>query len=280
MGRGVLTGVIWGCAVGVFGLAVASQMAEPPGRIAAQLMPELTAAPTPAPVAAPVVPPTPVEPPLRLFARPFQNPEGKPLFAVVLVDPGGPLDRAALAGLPFPVTFALDPADPGAADAARLYRGAGQEVVILATGLSEAPAPEAVLTAHAETLPEAVAVMDVERGGLQADPEFAARAVRALEKQGRGLLSWNSGPNPADQVARQDGLPAARIFRRLDAGAEDAGVIRTYLDRAAFRAAQDGQVVVVGDARTETVRGLTLWAAQGAGSVALAPASAVMMRPR
>ncbi|MDH2325931.1 divergent polysaccharide deacetylase family protein [Cereibacter sp. SYSU M97828] len=282
MGRGILTGVIWGCAVGVFGLAAASQLAEPPGRIAAQLMPEIRVqAPAPIPaVEAPRPAQVPVDPPLKRYARAFQD-QGKPLFAVVLIDRGGALDRGALAALPFPVTFAVDPVATGAADAARIYRAAGQEVAILATGLGEAPGPEAGLTAHGKVLPEAVAVMDVEQGGFRADQDFATRTVRVLEEQGRGLLTWNNGPNTADQVARRDGLPAARIFRKLDAGGEDADVIRGYLDRAAFRAAQDGQVVVVGEARTETVQGLTLWAASGeAGSVSLAPASAVMMRPR
>lgn len=282
MARGIFTGAIWGCAVGFFGLALASQVADPPGRIAAQLMPPIQPAATPQPVPQPVVQPAApvIDPPIRRFARAFAS-DGRPLFAVVLVDRGGSLDRAALAALPFPVTFAIDPAAQGAAEAARIYRAGGQEVAILATGLAETPTPETVLAGHADALPEAVAVMDVEDGGFRADPDFAARTVRALEGQGRGLLTWNNGPNAADQVARRDGLPAARIFRKLDTGDEEAAVIRGYLDRAAFRAAQDGHVVVVGEARTETVRGLTLWATSGeAGSVSLAPASAVMLLPR
>ena len=38
------------------------------------------------------------------------------------------LDRAALAALPLPVTIALDPTDPGAAERAAAYRAAGKEV--------------------------------------------------------------------------------------------------------------------------------------------------------
>ena len=56
--------------------------------------------------------------PLDLFARPFDNPDGKPLFALVLVDDGAAdTDRETLAALPFAVTFVVDPMAPGAADA-------------------------------------------------------------------------------------------------------------------------------------------------------------------
>ena len=48
---------------------------------------------------------------------------------------------------------------------------------------------------------------------------------------------------------------------------------------AAFKAAQDGRVAVIGSTRPETVAALLEWSVEGrAASVALAPASAVMMR--
>ena len=41
--------------------------------------------------------------PLQQFARSFNNPGGKPLFAIILLDSGAAdLDRAQLAALPFP----------------------------------------------------------------------------------------------------------------------------------------------------------------------------------
>ena len=52
---------------------------------------------------------------------------------------------------------------------------------------------------------------------------------------------------------------------------------RRYLDRAAFKAAQEGRVVVQGTTRPETVQALLEWTVEGrAGSVELAPASAVL----
>ena len=51
--------------------------------------------------------------PIDQYARAFDNPTAKPMFAVVLIDTGAAdLDRARLAALPFPVTFAIDPAAP------------------------------------------------------------------------------------------------------------------------------------------------------------------------
>lgn len=277
MSRGIVAGVFWGCALGVFGLAVASQMAEPPGVIAARLdRPVAAAVPVqsaPAPKPAAPVMPAP-KPPMEIYARAFQNSGAKPLFAIVLRDTGPGTDRGSLTDLPFAVTFAIDPLAADAAKAMHAYRAAGQEVVILATGMSAASSPDAILAAHLKVLPETVALMDQERG-FQGEQGFSARAVEDLAEQGRGLLTWNHGQNLADQIARREGLPAARIFRRLDTGGEDATVIRSYLDRAAFRAAQDGSVVVMGETRPETIRGLTDWAS-GQASVALAPITAVM----
>lgn len=220
-------------------------------------------------------------PPLQRFARDFDNPERKPAFAIVLIDTGGTqLDRAALAALPFPVTFALDPVAPEAELAATIYRAAGQEVVMLATGLpqgAQAQDVEVTFGVHGAALPEAVAVMDPGSGGFRDDRQLAALVAPVVAGQGRGLLSWDRGLNPADQVARRTGLARATIFRDLDAQDEGTETIRRYLDRAAFRAAQEGAVVVAGRTRPETVAALLAWAVEGrAATVALAPVTAVL----
>jgi hypothetical protein len=220
-------------------------------------------------------------PPRVAFARPFDNAAQKPMLAVVLVDTGEPeLDRTALAALPFPVTFVLDPARAESALAAGIYRAGGQEVAMLATAIPQgatASDVEVTFAAHAAALPEAVAVMVPETGGFQDNRPVATLVVPVVAAQGRGLLSWDRGLNAADQVARREGAHAATIFRRLDAKAEDAARIRQYLDRAAFKAAQEGQVVVAGQTRPETVQALLAWAVEGrASSVALAPLTAVL----
>ena len=222
-------------------------------------------------------------PPLLRYAATFENPDGKPLFSLVLIDDGAAdLDRATLAALPFAVSFVVDPLSPGAAEAAAIYRAGGKEVVMLATGIPEGATPadlEQTFQAHAAALPEAVAVIDLADAGFQGDRALATQLVPILAAQGRGLLTWDKGLNAADQVARREALPTAMVFRALDADGEDAPVIRRYLDRAAFKAAQEGAVTVVGQARPETVAALLEWTVEGrASTVALAPVSAVLAR--
>lgn len=222
-------------------------------------------------------------PPLQRYAAAFDGAGGKPLFSIVLVDPGGPdVDRLALADLPLPVSIAIDPSAPDAATAAEIYRTAGKEVVMLATGIpagATAADLETTFQAHEAALPESVAVMDLDQDGFQNDRPLAAQVVPVIAGQGRGLLTWDKGLNAGDQEARRAGLAAAKVFRQLDAGDESAPVIRRYLDRAAFKAAQDGAVVVAGEVRPETLQALVEWAVEGrSATVALAPLSAVLLR--
>lgn len=222
--------------------------------------------------------------PLQRFARSFDNPQNKPLFSIVLIDRGdAALDRASLAGLPFPVTFALDPTVPNVAELAAVYRAAGQEVAMLATAIPEGATAsdlEVTFAAHEAALPEAVAVVDAGTGGpggFQDDRPLSTQVVEIVKGQGRGLLTYEVGLNPADQVASREEVPAATVFRVLDAEGESAPVMRRYLDRAAFKAAQEGRVVVAGQARPETAAALMEWTLESrASAVALAPLSAAM----
>lgn len=220
-------------------------------------------------------------PPLKKYARTFENPDAKPLFSIILIDTGGPdVDRAALAALPFPVSFVLDPMAAGAAAASKIYRDAGQEVVMVATGIppgATASDLEVTFQANASALPEAVAVIDTEIGAFQANRVLATQVIPILKAQGRGLISWDRGLNAADQVAKHEGLAAGTVFRKLDGKGEDTAAVRRALDRAAFKAAQDGRVIVIGQTQPETIKALTEWAAAArAASVALAPVSAAL----
>jgi polysaccharide deacetylase 2 family uncharacterized protein YibQ len=226
---------------------------------------------------------TPALPPVEAYAAAFENPAAKPVFSVLLLDTGGPeLDRVALASLPFPVTFVIDPSQPDAAVAAAIYRAVGKEVVMLATGLpAGATAADIAVTfeAYSQVLPEAVAVLDLENGGYQGNRALANEVLTVIGDQGRGVLSWDKGLNAASQIARREGLYNATIYRNLDANDERATTIRRFLDRAAFKAAQDGRVVVLGRTRDETIAALLEWAVEGrASSVAVGPVTAVMTR--
>jgi uncharacterized protein len=213
------------------------------------------------------------------FAAAFDNPDAKPLFSIVLVDGGdASVDRAAIAALPFAVSVAIDPLAPDAGAHAELYRAGGKEVLMLASGIPAGATPadlEQTFQALATALPQAVAVVDTEEGRFQNDRPLAAQIVPILAAQGRGLVTWDRGLNAADQEARREGLASALIFRRIDGEGAGIPVIRRYLDRAAFKAGQDGRVTVMGEARAETVAALVEWAVEGrASAVALAPISA------
>ena len=220
-------------------------------------------------------------PPVRRNAVAFDNPGGRPVFSVILIDDGSPtLDRNALAALSLPVTFAIDPTRPGAAAAAGIYRAGGHEVLILATAIpAGATAQDLAVTfsGYRAALPQAVGVLDVETGGFETNRSLARQVVTILADDGLGLVTYDRGLNAADQIAGTAGVPAARIFRRLDAHDENAATIRRYLDRAAFEAAQQGRVVVVGSTRADTLEGLTDWSGDTrARELALAPVTAAL----
>ncbi|KAF0116962.1 MAG: hypothetical protein FD150_52 [Rhodobacteraceae bacterium] len=219
--------------------------------------------------------------PIALYAAAFENPAAKPPLAVVLIDRGQPdLDRAGLAALPFPVSFALDPLDPATPERAAVYRAAGREVVMLATGIAtgaQASDVEVAFQSMEQGLPEAVAVMDLAEPAFQNNRGLASAVVPILKAQGRGLLTWDAGLNAADQVARREDLEAAVVFRDLGAAGADRVALRRLLDRAVFKAGQDGRVVVVGEADPDTVATLLEWSVEGkAATVALAPLTAVL----
>lgn len=217
-------------------------------------------------------------------ARAFDNPAAKPPFAILLLDdPASAVDLATLAQGDLALTLVIDPTAPGAAGRATLWRDAGQEVALLTNALPSRGRQsdyEVALESLMSAFPQALAFVDAAEGGLQGDRSSAAALVPGLAARGLGLVTWDRGLNAADQVARREGLPAAVIFRELDAADEAAPVIRRYLDRAAFKAQQDGRAMVLGRLRPETVAALAEWALDGrAAALALAPASALLRRP-
>jgi polysaccharide deacetylase 2 family uncharacterized protein YibQ len=179
----------------------------------------------------------------------------------------------------FPVTFAVDAARPDAAEAMQRYRAAGQEVVAI-TPLPEGaePTDAAVsLQAYLDALPETVAVLEAQPGSLQASRPVTAQVIAELARSGRGLIAFDSGLNPARQIAGREGLPVGQVFRDIDGAGQDRAAIRRFIDQAAFRAGQEGQVILIGRVRPETMAALVEWRlTTRAASVALAPVSAVL----
>lgn len=230
--------------------------------------------PTPAPAASAL-------PPLQAFAAPFDGAAGKPLFAVILVDIGHPdIDRAAAASLAVNVSFAVDPESPFAAEAMAIYRAAGKEVIMLPTSLPAGGTVSDVeqsMAAYAQMLPQSVAVMSAPEGGFQDDRSLAGFVVPTIGSQGRGVVVFDKGLNSASQIAQRENVPYAKISKVIDAAGESVPTMRRYLDRAAFKAAQDGLGVAMGTLQPDTLAALTEWALEGkAGEVTLAPISALM----
>lgn len=237
-----------------------------------------TAAPVVAQVATPAADNAP---PLEKYAAKFDISDSKPLFAVILRDTGAKdLDRAALAALPFPVTFAIDPEAENAADAMAIYRAAGKEVVMLTAGLpngATAQDLEQAFQAYETILPEAVAVMGPATGGFQDNAVLSKLIVPVIAAQGRGMITFDRGLNSAAQNAVRDGLANGTVFRQVDGGGESVSVIRRYLDRAVFKAAQDRTAIVMGQTLPDTITALMEWSMEGrAAEVTLAPVSAIL----
>lgn len=235
---------------------------------------EATDAPDPEEVAAEDDPDAPA---LVRYAADFDNPDGGPIIAVILLHDG---DAPAPGALDFPVSFAVRAADPAAAETAAAYRDAGREIVLI-PALPPGAAPrdvEVALMSNFDAVPEAVALMDEPGTGFQSERTAIAQVVAVLNDTGQGLVTFPRGLNTALQLAERAELPARLVFRELDANGEDAGEVRRALDRAAFRARQEGVIVLVGRARPETIEALEGWAADNAGdTLRLAPISAALL---
>lgn len=220
-------------------------------------------------------------PALLRFAADYDNPDGKPLMSVILIDDGRLGDGAvpAVLSVPFPVTVALDATAGGAAERMAAYRAAGVEVMALAS-LPEGALPsdaEVTLEAAFAALPEAIGLLDAGAGGLQSDRAVTEQAMARLATDGRGFVSASQGLNMAVRSAEAADVPAAVVYRDLDSEDQDARVIRRFLDQAAFRARQQSGVVMVARVRPDTLSALTLWGtANRAGQVTLAPVSAIL----
>lgn len=225
-------------------------------------------------------------PPLERFAQDF-TPEGdKPLMSIVLIDDGqsptnGAAGIAALRSFPYPISFAVDSSLPDAAARMAMFRDAGFEVLAM-IDLPEGARPVDVETAFAATLaqlPEVIGVLEGPSGSLQSARDVSDQVTEFLAGSGHGWVTQAKGLNTAANLARREGVPARAIFRDFDSKDQTAVVIRRFLDQAAFKAAQEDGVIMLGRLRPETITALLLWGLQDrAGQVALAPVSTILMQ--
>ncbi len=222
----------------------------------------------------------PVLRPVLANAEPLENPEGKPVMAIVLVDVGDDrVDLDALSGFPYPLSIAISTLDPQVSEKSSDYRARGFEVLAM-IDIPAAAAPsdvEVAMAAHLTVVPEAVAVIEGLGDGLQGSKPVSDQVADVLAQTGHGLVMFPNGLNTAQKLAAKAGVPSVTIFRDFDSKGQSAVVMRRFLDQAAFKAGQENGVVMLGRLREETVSALLLWGLQDrAGTVALAPVSAAL----
>ncbi|MEW2914402.1 divergent polysaccharide deacetylase family protein [Leisingera sp. JC11] len=215
--------------------------------------------------------------PFTVNSEPFFNPEDRPLMSIVLIDDTGAFGSEALAEFPYPLSFAIDPDDPEAAKKMAARRAAGFEVLMLADLPRDATPHDAetALEVWRRRLPEAVAILEGVETGVQGNRPLADQVAAVAASAGYGLVTQDSGLNTVQKLALRDGVPAGVVFRDFDGAGQDPRAIRRFLDQAAFRAGQEGAVIMLGRLRPDTISALLLWGLQDrAERVALAPVSA------
>lgn len=217
--------------------------------------------------------------PLARYAVPFENPENRPLMSILLIDDHDSIGVEALRDFPYPLTFAIDPNAPDAAAKMARHRESGFEVVAL-IDLPENATPsdvEVALAASFQALPESIGLLEGTETGIQGNRDVSNQVSAFAGSTGRGLITQGNGLNTVQKLAVRNGVPAAAIFRDFDGAEQSPSVMRRFLDQAAFRAGQEGAVIMMGRVRPDTVSALLLWGLQDrAARVALAPVSAVL----
>ena len=208
--------------------------------------------------------------------------DDRPLMSIILIDTGeyniGP---EALASFPYPISFAIDPLRDDALEAAERYRSEGFELLIVADlpESGDASLVDVALVPTIDSIPGAVGILEGTNGGLQGNMELAESVLKMVEDTGNGLVLRPKGLNAAQQQADGRDLPVETMFRDFDASGQNASVIRRFLDQAAFKARQEGSVIMVGRLRPATISALLLWGLQDrASSVALTPVSTIWDR--
>ncbi|NVO55377.1 divergent polysaccharide deacetylase family protein [Rhodobacteraceae bacterium B1Z28] len=219
--------------------------------------------------------------PIEAFAATFDNPDSKPLMSIILIDDEGSFGAEALQDFPYPISFAVSPSDPNAVSKMAQHRAAGFEVLALADMPEAASAQDAEvsLAVWLDTLPETVGILEGVETGIQGNRKLADQVAAIAGGTGRGLIMQDNGLNTVQKLAARNGVPSGVVFRDIDGARQDPGIMRRFLDQAAFRAGQEGTVVMLGRVRPETISALLLWGLEDRGSrVAMAPISAVMMK--
>lgn len=219
--------------------------------------------------------------PLLRYAESVDVAADQPVMAIVLIDDAESIGAEALAGFPYPLSFAIDATAPEAAEKMARHRAAGFEVVAMFDLPAAATAQDAevALADGFDRLDQTVALMEGPGSGIQGNRGLSDQVEAYLGATGRGLITQDKGLNTAQKLALRNGIPSAVVFRDFDGAGQNPTVMRRFLDQAAFRAGQDGAVIMLGRLRPDTISALMLWGLQDrAGRVTLVPVSTVLHR--
>jgi len=222
-------------------------------------------------------------PALLRFAAPFENPEGLPVIAVVLIDDGTVTDGPSQmleSGLV--ATIAVSPLMADATLWAEAYREAGSEVAMqmpLPDGATPIDA-EVSLAAALEILPETGLFFSDGEGVLRNDRFVAAQVMQILASEGHGFVTFQRGLGSLVREAERAGVSVQTVLRDIDGSGETNSAIKRGLDQAAFRARQLGGVIVVARLKPRTMSVLRQWAFDNQRSgILLGPVSALLIEP-
>ena len=207
----------------------------------------------------------PVGPAIDAFAVPPVPTDNQPLMAVVLVENGNMrLDPDILGSLPFTVTIAVPAKNDVHNALMRYYRDEGFEVALLIDLPEGSNATEVteILDKAISTVSEATTILERTPGTLQNSREISTALADRLALSGHGLVLYDTGVNPALERAKSVAVPVKTIYRNLDQDNGNERAMRRFLDGAAFRAQQEGSVIITASPSPSVISALTFWSLQ------------------
>lgn len=238
--------------------------------------------------------------PWRVYAKPFDAADGRPLIAVVISGLGlsAAATESAIQGLPGGVTLAFAPYGNDLNGWIRLARAAGHEVLLNVpmeptNYPAYDPGPQTLLTSlNAQGNLDRlmwilsrgtgyVGVVDFQGSRFTASRTHLAPVMGALRE--RGLLFLDSGSAAratSEAIAGEIGLPWAIATLTLDDRASRVDIDRKFaeLERIAKR---DKRAIAIGSAYPVTLERVQNWTRQlEARGFAIAPVSAVAGTPK
>ncbi len=186
-----------------------------------------------------------------------------------------------------PLAFALSPAEPNAAEVAKLVQESGQEVLLsqpVSSNTREAfstngivqpnMSPELVRDAICHNLcllPQSVGIITQGDPDFTTDEQASSVFASASAENGLFLVDTLTSPNSTlHAVASTLGIRSLRMDSSLDGDTATDDVLHN-LRQADKMASRNGQFLVIAHARPETLQALEEWALERDGDVAVVP---------